>query len=236
MFQISFTHYENILAHITALVTSGNSGLPRLNFSRKSSDIPLPTQSPIWVNHMGPITPSFGKKCHNVTTPGDNLQIRSTKRAFIGYTFLPHRFRSLHQGYFPDLIDQHDQHSVPTGIHVNETRSQRDQFAECMCRLHAVLTARCGPINVRKINNITRPMKNVYIDHIYHKWHRKTYSSWITDTDQSQSYLYRVSVGISLERSLLTYAVAFQRPDSWLRNSHDSQIPIGIAASGSRDW
>ena len=30
LFQISFTNYENILAHNTALVTSGNSGLPRL--------------------------------------------------------------------------------------------------------------------------------------------------------------------------------------------------------------
>ena len=53
LFQISFTNYENILAHNTSLVTSGNSPLPRLNSSRKSSDIPLPTQSPIWVNPMG---------------------------------------------------------------------------------------------------------------------------------------------------------------------------------------
>ena len=81
--QISFTHYRNILAHNTALFTRGNSGLPRLNSSRKSSDIPLPTQSPIWVNPMGPITLNFGKKCYNVTTPGDNLQISSTKRVFI---------------------------------------------------------------------------------------------------------------------------------------------------------
>ena len=44
---------QNILAHNN---TSGNSGLPRLNSSRKSSGIPLPTQSPIWVNPMGPIT------------------------------------------------------------------------------------------------------------------------------------------------------------------------------------
>ena len=73
LFQISFTNYENILAHNTALVTSGNSGLPRLNSSRKSSDTPLPTQSPIWVNPMGHIPLSFGKKCYNVTTPGDNL-------------------------------------------------------------------------------------------------------------------------------------------------------------------
>ena len=83
VFQISVTHYGNILAHNTVLVTHGNSGLPRLNSSRQSSDIPLPTQSPIWVNPMGPITLSFGKKCYNVTTPGDNLQISSTKRAFI---------------------------------------------------------------------------------------------------------------------------------------------------------
>ena len=54
LFQISITNYENILTHNTVLVTSGNSALPRLNFSRKSSDIPLPTQSPIMVNPMGP--------------------------------------------------------------------------------------------------------------------------------------------------------------------------------------
>ena len=105
LFQIISTNYENILAHSTSLVTSGNSGLPRLNSSRKSSDIPLPIQSPIWVNPMGPITLTFGKKCYSVTTPGDNLQISSTKRAFIECMFLPRRFRSLHQGCFPDLID-----------------------------------------------------------------------------------------------------------------------------------
>ena len=73
LFQISFTNYENILAHNTALVTSGNSGLPRLNSSRTSSDTPLPSQSPIWVNPMGPIPLSFGKKCHNVTTLSDTV-------------------------------------------------------------------------------------------------------------------------------------------------------------------
>ena len=102
LFQITSTNYENILAHNTSLVTSGNSGLPRLNSSRESSDIPLPTQSPIWVNPMGPITLTFGKKCYSVTT---HLLISSTKRAFIEYMFLPRRLRSLHQGYFPDLID-----------------------------------------------------------------------------------------------------------------------------------
>ena len=73
LFQISFTNYENILAHNTALVTSGNSGLPRFNSSRKSSDIPLPTQSPIWVNPMGPITVSFGKKCYNHAVSGNRI-------------------------------------------------------------------------------------------------------------------------------------------------------------------
>ena len=96
---------RKILAHNTSLVTSGNSRLPRPNSSRKSSDIPLPTQSPIWVNPMRPIILNFGKKCYSVTTPGDNLQISSTKRAFIECMFLPHRLRSFHQGYFPDLID-----------------------------------------------------------------------------------------------------------------------------------
>ena len=131
LLQISFTNYENILAHNTALVTSGNCGLPRLNSSRKSSDIPLLTQSPIWANPMRPITLSFGKKCYNVTTPGDNLQINSTKRDFIKCMLLPHKLRSLHQGYFPDLIDQHDHHSVPIGIHVNETRSQQSARTAC---------------------------------------------------------------------------------------------------------
>ena len=105
LFQISFTNHENIVTHNTALATSGNSGLPRLSSSRKSSDIPHLTQSPIWVNPMGPITLSFGKNCYSVTIPGDNLQINSTKRAFI--------------------------ECVSTGIHVNETRSQQSARAAC---------------------------------------------------------------------------------------------------------
>ena len=98
-------HFGHVYWDNTSLVTSGNSRLPRLNSSRKSSDIPLPTQSPIWVNPMGLITLTFGKKCYSVTTPSDNLQISSTKRAFIECIFLPRRLRSLHLGYFPDLID-----------------------------------------------------------------------------------------------------------------------------------
>ena len=128
LFQISFTSYENILAHNTVLVTSGNSGLPRLNSSWKSTDITLPTQSPMWVNPIESITLSFSKKCYNVTTQGDNLQISSTKHALIECMLLPHRLRSLHQGYFPDLIDQH---SMPTRIHVNKTRSQQSAHAPC---------------------------------------------------------------------------------------------------------
>ena len=62
LFQISFTNYENIVARNTSLITSGNFGLPRLN---SSSDIHLATQSPIWVNPMGPITLTLGKKCYN---------------------------------------------------------------------------------------------------------------------------------------------------------------------------
>ena len=120
---------KNILAHNTALVASGNSGLPCLNSSRKLSDITLPNQSSISVNPMWPITLSFGKKCYNVTTPGDNLQISSTKRASIECMFLPRRLGSLHEGYFPDLIDQHDQHSWSTGIHVNETSSHQSARA-----------------------------------------------------------------------------------------------------------
>ena len=64
-------------------------------------------------------------------TKGDNLQISSTKRAYVECMFLPHRLRSLHQEYFSDLIDQHDQHSVPTIIHVNEIRSQQSARAAC---------------------------------------------------------------------------------------------------------
>ena len=121
-------HRPEWVGRKTVMSLTGNSGLPRLNSWRKSSDIPLPTQSPIWVNPMGPITLSFGKKCYNVTTPGDNVHISSTKRAFTECMFLPHRLRSLHEGYFPDLIDQH---SVPTGIHVNKTRSQQSSRAAC---------------------------------------------------------------------------------------------------------
>ena len=110
-------HLGSAYLHITSLVTSGNSGLPRPNSSRKSSDIPLPTQSPIWVNPMGPITLIFGKKCrYSLTTPGDNLQISSTKRAFIECMFLPRRLRS-------DWL--------PTGIPVNETPSQQSARAAC---------------------------------------------------------------------------------------------------------
>ena len=130
LFQISLTNYENILAHNTSLVTSGNSGLPRLNSSRKSSDIPLPTQSSIWVNPMGPITLTFGKKCYSVTTSGDNLQISSTKRAFI----LTAQAQVIASGYFPDLIDQQ------STLSADRYSCQRNSFsAECTCRLHAVV-------------------------------------------------------------------------------------------------
>ena len=137
LFQITFTNYENILAHDTSLVTSGNSGLPRLNSSRKSSDIPLPTQSPIWVNPMGPITLTFGKKCYSVTTPGDNLQISSTKRAFMECMFLPRRLRSLHQGYCPDLIDCRpvflSTKLVLSRVHVPPARSAQHDAVALRC-------------------------------------------------------------------------------------------------------
>ena len=122
--QISFTHFGYILAHNTALFTRGNSGLPRLNSSRKSSDIPFPTQSPIWVNPMGPITLSFGKKCYNVTTPGDNLQISSTKCVFN----LTAQAQVTASGIFP-WSDWSLEHSLLNGIHVNETRSQQSARA-----------------------------------------------------------------------------------------------------------
>ena len=123
LFQISFTNYENVLAHNTSLVTSGNSGLPCLNSSRKSSDTPLPTQSPIWVNPMGLITLTFGKKCYSVTTPGDNLQISSTKRAFIECMFLTTQAQVTASGIFP-WSDR-----LPTGIPVNEIRYQQSARA-----------------------------------------------------------------------------------------------------------
>ena len=65
---------------------------------------------------MGTITRTFGKKCYSVTTPGDNLQISSTKRAFIECMFLPRRLRS-------DWL--------PTSIPVRETRSQQSARAAC---------------------------------------------------------------------------------------------------------
>ena len=121
LFQISFTNYENILPHNTSLVTSGNSGLPRLNSSRKSSDIPLPTQLPIWVNPMGPITLTFGKKCYSVTTPGDNLH----KTCFHWMHVLTTQAQVTASGIFPwsDWL--------PTGIPVNEIHSQQSARAAC---------------------------------------------------------------------------------------------------------
>ena len=105
LFQISFTNYENILAHNTSLVTSGNSRLPRLKFFTEIvGHTPSNPVTNMGKSH-GPITLTFGKKCYSVTTPSDNLQISSTKRALIECIFLPRRLRSLHLGYFPDLID-----------------------------------------------------------------------------------------------------------------------------------
>ena len=145
LFQITSTNYENILAHNTSLVTSGNSRLPRLNSSRKSSDIPLPTQSPIWVNPVGPITLTFGKKCYSVTTPGDNLQISSTKRAFIEYMFLPRR--DISQIWL--IADRYS--------------CQQNSFsAECTCRLHAVLSMtllRCVVWRKQTSARSSRPIK-----------------------------------------------------------------------------
>ena len=136
-FQITLTNYENILAHNISLATNGNSGLPRPNSSGKSSNIPLPTQSPIWVNPTGPITLSFGKKCYSVTTPGDNLQISSTKRAFIECMFLPRRLRSLNQGYFPDLIDCRpvilSTKLVLSRVHVPPARSAQQDAVVLRC-------------------------------------------------------------------------------------------------------
>ena len=149
LFQISFTNYETILAHNTSLVTSGNSRLPRLNSSRKSSDIPLLTQSPIWVNPIGPIPLSFGKKCYSVTTP-DNLQISSTKRAFHWMHVLTTQARVTASGIFPWLIA--DRYSC-----------QRNSFsAECTCRLHTVLSMtllRCAVWRKQTSARSSRPIK-----------------------------------------------------------------------------
>ena len=151
VFQISFTDYGNILAPNTALVTRGNSGLPRLNSSRKSSDIPLPTQSPIWVTPMGPITLSFGKKCYNVTTPGDNLQISSTKRAFI-LTAQAHVTAS---GYFSDLIDQQ------STLSADRYSCQWNSFsAKCTSGLHAVASMTlCAVWRKQTSARSSRPIK-----------------------------------------------------------------------------
>ena len=149
VFQISFTHYGNILAHNTALVTRGNSGLPRLNSSRKSSDIPLPTQSPIYVNPMGPITQSVGKKCYNVTTPRDNLQISSTKRAFI----LTTEAQVTASGIFP--------WSDWSTLCTDRYSCQGNSFsAECTCHLHAVVSMTlCAVWRKQTSARSSRPIK-----------------------------------------------------------------------------
>ena len=72
---------------------------------------------------MGLITLTFGKKCYSVTTPGDNLQISSTKRAFIECMFLTTQAPVTASGIFP-WSDR-----LPTGIPVNEIRYQQSARA-----------------------------------------------------------------------------------------------------------
>ena len=128
LFQISFTNYENILAHNTSLVTSGNSRLPRLNSSRKSSDIPLPTQSPIWVNPMGPITLTFGKKCYSVP--------RVTTCKLAAQNVLSLNAYSYHAGSGHCIWD-----ISLIWLIADRYSCQRNSFsAECTCRLHTVLS------------------------------------------------------------------------------------------------
>ena len=112
------------LAFNTALVTRGNSGLHRLNSSLKSSDIPLPTQSPKWVTPMGPIKLSFGKTTWQPRVTTCKLAAENV------LSFLPHRLRSLHQDISLIWLIK-NQHSVPIGIHVNETRSEQSARAAC---------------------------------------------------------------------------------------------------------
>ena len=154
--QISFTHYGNILAHNTALFTRGNSGLPHLNSSRKSSDIPLATQSPIWVNPMGPITLSFGEKCYNVTTPGDNMQISSTKCVFI----LTAQAQVTASGIFP--------WSDWSTLSADRYSCQRNSFSAESARAACTQWSawRCALFGVNKPSNKNRTTPAWQLDHV----------------------------------------------------------------------
>ena len=153
-------------AHNTALVTSGNSGLPRLNSSRKSSDIyPLPpTQSPIWVNPMGPIKLSFGKKCNNVITPGDKLQIyKQHKTCFYWMHVLTVQAQVTASGIFPWS-------DWSTWSTLSVDRHQRNSFsAECTCRLHAVVSMTlCGAHVVWHVNKPGNKSRTTPAWQLYH--------------------------------------------------------------------
>ena len=87
LFQISFTNYGNILAHNTVLVTSGNSALPRLNSSRKSSYIPPPNPVTNDGKSHGPIPLSFGRKWNNVTTPVTTCKLAVQNVSFNAYSY-----------------------------------------------------------------------------------------------------------------------------------------------------
>ena len=70
-------------------------------------------------------------------------------------SFLPHRIRSLHQGYFPDLIDQQ------STLSADRYSCQRNSFsAESTCRLHAVVSMTlCAVWRKQTSARSSRPMK-----------------------------------------------------------------------------
>ena len=87
-----------------------------------------------------------------MTTPGDNLQISSTKRAF----FLTAQAQVTASGYFPDLIDQ------KSTLSADRHSCQRNSFsAECRCRLHAVVSVTlCAVWRKQTSARSSHPIKN----------------------------------------------------------------------------
>ena len=136
LFQITFTNYGNILAHNTALVTRGNSGLACLNSSRKSLDIPLPTQSPILVNPMGPITQVSARNA-TAWQPRWQLANQQHKTCFHWMHVLTTQAQVTASGIFPwsDWLTW-------STLSVDRYSCQRNSFsAECTYRLHSARTA-----------------------------------------------------------------------------------------------
>ena len=92
-FKFLFTNYENIFIYHSALVTSGNSGLPRPKSSRKSSSQP---SHQCGENMGSPSLLSFEKKCDTGVTTSSPMDVY---RMHVQY-------KLLHHGYLTDLMGQ----------------------------------------------------------------------------------------------------------------------------------